>query len=633
MAANPPREVSPATASPTADQRLEGLAELVRDDVPPARFFAEFLQTASELARAESVRLWLVSPDQSFRIAAEHPTGDSAQPANADPNSLAEVARSGQAMVRAGPDTTGDARPRLLCPVIHNQQTLAICESIAPEGSSRAWLEKEALPWLLVLGDLAGDYLAWQELRHLRAASRQSAAWDQWSCDLQESRDWLSVAEVIAQDGRVLLDADRVAVLRRKNLGWQVLSVSGVTEPDRQAPLLAQLERFAAAMSKARATSFDSDLTSTQALHDAWDEYCRQSGAIRLLAAICPEIGESSGSLLVTAEWLSSPVPDEVAARWARLTRHVSLTSLRLRGRRSRVTRVVGRWRPWAMATVGIAAIVAIAMLPVELNVVAHGSLVPVTQQDLFAPRDGVVVETRVEHGDRVVIGQPILRLRDPALQLELARVTGELQTVQSRIDSVQASRVTNPLTGTDGVNRARLLAAEEEELRERQNSLARQLELLRAEEQELEVLAPIAGEVLTWDVGRRLDARTVSRGQVLLTIGRVDGDWMADLRVRDRDIGHVLSADPETMSISFVRTADPGRPVSARLRRVSDVIETGPEGPALSLEADFQNSDFQPTAGARVIGRISCGRTTLAYAWLRDLIESVRLWGWSWLG
>lgn len=631
MATNTPRDVSPATASPTADQRLEGLAELVRDDVPPARFFAEFLQTASELARAESVRLWLASPDQSFRIVAEHPARDSGQPADADPNSLAEVARSGQAMVRSGSDS--DTRPRLLCPVIHNQQTLAICESIAAEGCSTAWLQKEALPWLLVLGDLAGDYLAWQELRHLRAASRQSAAWDQWSCDLQESRDWLSVAEVVAQDGRVLLDADRVAVLRPRNLGWQTLAVSGVTEPDRQAPLLAQLERFAAALSKARATTFDSETASTQAVQDVWDEYRRQSGTSRLLAAVCPENSESTGSLLVIAEWLSSPTPDEVAARWSRLTRHVSLAALRLRGHRSRVTRVLGRWRPWAVATVGIAAVVAIAMLPVDLTVVAHGSLVPVTQQDLFSPRDGVVLQTQVEHGDRVVVGQPILRLRDPALQLELARVTGELQTVQSRIDSVQASRVTNPLTGTDGVNRARLLAAEEEELRERQNSLARQLELLRAEEQELEVLAPIAGEVLTWDVGRRLDARTVSRGQVLLTIGRVDRDWMADLRVRDRDIGHVLSADPETMTISFVRTADPGRPVSARLRRVSDVIETGSEGPALSLEADFETTDFQPIAGARVVGRISCGRTTLAYAWLRDLIESVRLWGWSWLG
>lgn len=631
MANNTSSDVPPPIASLTADQRLESLAELVRDDVPPARFFREFLQAASELGRAESVRLWLVAGDGSFRIAAEHPNRDSGQLGEADPNSLAEVARSGQAMIHVGADS--DSRPRLRCPVIHNQQTLAICESIAAEGCSKAWLEKEALPWLLVLGDLAGDYLAWQELRHLRAASRQAAAWDQWSFDLQESRDWLSAAEIVAQDGRVLLDADRIAVLRRKSLGWQVLAVSGVTEPDRQAPLLAQLERFATALTKARATEFDSEAPISQAVQDAWDDYRRQSGTSRLLAAVSPEGGESTGSLLVIAEWLSSPAPDEVGARWTRLLRHVGLAVSRLRGRRSRVGRVVTRWRPWAISAAAIAAIVAIGMLPVDLNVVAHGSLVPVTQQDLFAPRDGVVLETQVKHGDRVAIGQPILRLRDPELQLELARVTGELQTVQSRIDSVQASRVTNPLTGTDGVNRARLLAAEEEELRERQISLARQLELLRVEEKELEVHAPIAGEILTWDVGRRLDARTVSRGQVLLTIGRVDQDWMVDLRVRDRDIGHVLSADPEKMSISFVRTADPGRPVSAKLRRVSDVIETGSDGPALSLEADFASSNFQPTAGARVIGRISCGRTTLAYAWLRDLIESVRLWGWSWLG
>ena len=67
-------------------------------------------------------------------------------------------------------------------------------------------------------------------------------------------------------------------------------------------------------------------------------------------------------------------------------------------------------------------------------------------------------------------------------------------------------------------------LAAEQEELRQLLASQQEQLAILRGQREKLTLRSPIDGEVLTWDLEQTLSDRPVQRGQLLLSVGDLDG-------------------------------------------------------------------------------------------------------------
>ena len=95
----------------------------------------------------------------------------------------------------------------------------------------------------------------------------------------------------------------------------------------------------------------------------------------------------------------------------------------------------VSRWPP------SPAAVAALVLVPADFNIEAPGTLQPVVRRDVFAPRSGLVDEVLVAHGAEVAAGQPLVRMRDPSLDLELKRVDGELETAQRQLDAVRATQ------------------------------------------------------------------------------------------------------------------------------------------------------------------------------------------------
>jgi len=127
----------------------------------------------------------------------------------------------------------------------------------------------------------------------------------------------------------------------------------------------------------------------------------------------------------------------------------------------------------WTAAMIG-GAVAALTMIPAELVITGEGKLQPAVRRDIFATATGIVDEVRVQHGATVHKGDVLLVLRDPALELEAARIAGELATARARMNVVQAARISGSGTG-DPTLRAQQLAGEEEELRQRIESYMRQ--------------------------------------------------------------------------------------------------------------------------------------------------------------
>jgi multidrug efflux pump subunit AcrA (membrane-fusion protein) len=309
--------------------------------------------------------------------------------------------------------------------------------------------------------------------------------------------------------------------------------------------------------------------------------------------------------------------------------KHHSLPLLPLQTRLARFWYSISR-RPTAavLGLVGLAAAVTLlAVVPADFTVQAEGTLQPQVRRNLFAPSDGVVEEVRAQHGDQVAKGEVLLRIRDPALDLDQSRLTGELQTAQARLDAVRSARSRPDHAAAAG--EPDRLASEEEQLKQQIQGLENQLSVLRQLREELNVASPLTGVVLTWNTHQLLDNRPVKQGQTLIAVAEAAGPWVLELRVPDAEAGHVLAGqqdDQTDLPVTFLLASDPAVTHRGHLERVALATDTaGGESAAEAIVALDGPLPTDARAGSRVIARIHCGRRSIGYVWLHDLIDFVR--------
>jgi multidrug efflux pump subunit AcrA (membrane-fusion protein) len=285
--------------------------------------------------------------------------------------------------------------------------------------------------------------------------------------------------------------------------------------------------------------------------------------------------------------------------------------------------------------------VVALVLVPADFRIDSPGTLQPVVRRDVFAPRGGLVDEVLVNHGTVVAVGEPLVRLRDPALDLDLKRVDGELQTTQRQLDAVRATRTDRQVRDAQAADAYRL-SAEERELQQRLTNLRHELDLLNREREALVVTSPIAGRVLSWDISHRLIARPVERGEVLATVADLSAEWQLELEVPDDRIGYVLAAQhairPD-LPVRFRLSSDDREQHAGQILEVSQTADVNvserdaaPSPTVLVKVAldDLQLSEaalreLRPGVSARA--QIHCGRRSLGYVWLHDFWDAALEW------
>jgi multidrug efflux pump subunit AcrA (membrane-fusion protein) len=291
-------------------------------------------------------------------------------------------------------------------------------------------------------------------------------------------------------------------------------------------------------------------------------------------------------------------------------------------------------------AAVIAAGIAALVFVPADFNVETAGALQPVERREIFAPRSGLVDQVLVTHGQTVKQGQELVLLRDPSLDLEMKRVDGELETARQQLDAVRATRTNRAIRDANPTDAYRL-SAEERELQQQLTNLRRELELLRHEQEQLVVTAPIAGQVLTWDLSHRLSARPVERGEVLVTVADLSGEWQLELEVPDDRIGYVLQAQQELepeLPVRFRLTSDDREQHEGHIAEIcqtADVNSDGVTAPSptvlvkVNLDkmelSDAGRRELRPGVSARA--QIECGQRPLGYVWLHDIWDTAVEW------
>jgi multidrug efflux pump subunit AcrA (membrane-fusion protein) len=188
------------------------------------------------------------------------------------------------------------------------------------------------------------------------------------------------------------------------------------------------------------------------------------------------------------------------------------------------------------------------------------------------------------------------------------------------------------------------LMSGAGEERRELEQKLANsrhERELLQHERDQLVVTSPIAGRVLTWDVGHQLLARPVERGEALITVADLSADWQLELDVPDDRIGYVLSAQSETKSDLPVRFRLSSEERAEHVGKIAEICQTANVEPSktsrpkptILTKVAFDTPELMKAVGGELRpgvsarAQIECGQRPLGYVWLHDIWDAAIQW------
>lgn len=652
------------------EQSIDHLAELARSNIEPGRFFGEVLGRAMQPGGASRAILWRQSLEGAWQPAGEVPAHDKLDAASIELRQelLVEVSTDEQPRIvstipglnNSVVNGLGADGSHVLSPIRHAGQAVGILET--RHGLNAAGqLPPDTFQFFAALCEITADFLSQHELQQLRRARTIWQQWDQFSQRLWQSLDLSAVCAAVANDGRLLAGCDRVSVLIRRGRVFTLKSVSGVERIEPRSTATRSLESLARLVAREgrsvwrglnepttndpSASQAKSHAISDLRLADLLQRHVRDSGAMGIgivpVMAKRDEQDRSLASAVLLFEQFQTlndlagwQTQGELLAARSGLTLRAAIERhdipwLGLWQRIQRLPQML--LRPVTLLVLMLLAgiVAALVLIPAEFTVTGPAELWPAQRRDVFASTSGIVEQILVAHGDDVQQDQPLLVLRDPELETETPRLIGEIATVNERLKGVQAARLVGGNT-PDAVSRARQLTADEEELKERQRTLELQRKLIEERRAGLTLRSPIAGKVLTWDVSQHLMARPVERGQALLSVGDTAGPWVVEVRVADKNIGHVLRAKQgrdSGLDVDFLLASEPGKTYRGQVRDVSLSSEADDAAQAhVRVVVGFNRTQMeQPRPGATALPRIRCGQQPLGYVWLHDLIDAIR--------
>ena len=407
----------------------------------------------------------------------------------------------------------------------------------------------------------------------------------------------------------------RQAALGRANvvgngLPAQVLSVSGLPQPDAQAPYvqwLAQVFRQLVAQGRPAAFAFEANALQELLARD-WDAWLPARGLVLPLPGPGAEI---LGFLLLAREepWSERDVAlaGELASIYgfalARFTHNGSWRD------RSRVASWSVRHR-WKLA----AGVVALGLIPVHLSVLAPAEVVPSEPFLVRAPLEGVIDHFNVRPNQSVSAGDPLFDLDTTTLSAHsrVARKAYDVATEEYRQAAQRA--VTDEKSKFEMVQRRGERDEKALEMDYSQQLLDRVL-----------VKAPRAGVAVFADAND-WQGRAVSIGERVLTLADpTKVELNVYLPVRD---AIDLKAGSE---VTLYPNGSAFAAFAATLKVVAYRAEPAHDGLlAYRLKAQFDPRAAAPRIGLQGMAKVRAGLEPLGYVLLRRPIATVRQWlGW----
>jgi biotin carboxyl carrier protein len=262
-------------------------------------------------------------------------------------------------------------------------------------------------------------------------------------------------------------------------------------------------------------------------------------------------------------------------------------------------------------------------LIPVPFNLKSKGALQPIEKQVVYAAASGEVNEVLCDDGSVVAKDQVLLNMKNPELDLEIEKLTGELQTTQKEHDTVLTEVLKEDLPAQEKQQKQARLG----ELAVTLETLTTQLKIKELQKDRLEVRSPRAGQVITWDAKEKLERRPIQEGDELLTIAELSGPWHVELFMPERRAGKLKErykkAGGEKVPVRFILMTDPHHAIEGWVKEIEEsTFVQEEEGPCVRVKVELKEKPSNPRPNAALTASVTVGTCSLAYYYLHEAWE-----------
>jgi hypothetical protein len=648
---------------------VDEIAQLAKQNVSPGQFYSEFLTRIISALAAVGGAVWAINDDGQlalqYQINLQQTNLGTDEDAQAHHGRLLyKVFSGGEGILvpphaGAGDDDQQAANPTdfllVLGPLRTDLEMVGVVE-VFQRSDVNVATQRGYLRFLLQMCELAADFLKSHQLRHFSDRQVLWSRLEDFTRTVHASLEPLETAYTIANEGRRLIECDRISVAIRKGNKCVIESVSGQDVFDKRSNTIRLLGRLASAVVATGEPIWYTGDTQDMApqVEEAVQEYVDESHSktVAVLPLQRPRVGDQDDpekrleveppiGALIVEQIEDSRLAPAMTQRVEVVCRHSSTALANALEHQSLflmpVWRAIGKSR-WVVGartlpktiSIGIAvllALVAMAVWPADFQVQSKGTLEPVKHQNVFAEIDGVVIAVPVEHGSLVPVGGLLVQLRNTDAETELTRVEGQRLVTREHILSLQRTLLNeHALRAEDRARYSGELAEEREKL----VNFDCQRVLCLQKMAELEVRSPLRGLVVTWDVKNHLIHRPVQRGQTLVQVADPDGLWQLELHMPEDRMGFIAAAQEkirQDLPVTYIVATDPGTKHHGTVSEVSKSAEVhGEEGNTVLIKVAIDKSELSNLRpGATVTAKVYCGRRPIGYVWFHDLIAFVQ--------
>jgi multidrug efflux pump subunit AcrA (membrane-fusion protein) len=654
------------------------IAQLAKSEVAPPEFYGEFLpRVVSALAAVGGV-VWTLEPEGRLSIGyqinlQETQLRERQEDQVRHGRLIQKVLASGEGMLVPPHSGTGEDDEAanttgfllVFGAIKTDLETVGVVEVFQRPDTGPS-TQKGYLRFLLQMCELAGDYF---KSRQLRNFSDRQVLWSQleeFTRMVHASLDPRETAYTVANEGRRLIECDRVSVAIRRGKKCYVEAISGQDLFDKRSNTVKLLNRLSTAVVASDENMWYLGDTSNMApqVEEAVQEYVDESHTKML--AVLPlrrsrreeehededrrEASEPPIGALIVEQIEDVRVAEKLRQRVEVVSRHSATALTNALEHNSLflmpVWRTIGktRWLVKArtlpktlLVTVAIvAALVALFTVRADFKLNCKGTLEPEFRREVFAEVDGTVEEVLVKQNEIVKKDQLLVRMRNTDLEKELIRVKGEIAVTGQQMLNRGRSISENRGMREDELNQLR---TEQVELRAKLNSLDVQRQLCEQKMKYLEIHSPIDGQVVTWDLNNLLKNRPVQRGQVLMRVADLNGPWRLELHMPENRMGHIVrernslkqNEPAKDLNVEYILAIDPGTTREGTVQDIHGSADVrGEEGNVVLVNVTIDTEKLRGEVtgirpGASVTGKVDCGRRAIGYVWFHDAIDYVQ--------
>jgi hypothetical protein len=594
---------------------FEEVGRLAEMDLTPNDFYGEFLKRILQALAAPAGAIWMRTAQGNLQLQFQINMREVGLDATEEGReSHDELLR--KAVMQPAPRflpahssegaTTGVAAGNptefllLLVPIVVDNQVAGLVEVWqAPDRHHNAI--RGFLEFMVKMAELATRFTRNYMLRQMVGQQQLWVQLEAFTRQIHGSLNPVEVSYLIANEGRRLVECDRVSIGVRYGRRVKVDAISGADVVEKRSNLVqlmrALLEKVLKWGEKLVFTGTKDDTLPPDVLK-ALDAYLAESNSKLLVVLPLKDERESESkkparSALLMECFEPSATPEQLFARLEVIGRHAAPALYNSVEHRRIPFRFI--WMPIAKVQEGlggkakaiataigaglVALLFVLIVVPYPLKMDSNGSVLPVTRALVYAPVEGKVKRFAVHPNSQVQADQPLIEMEDLNSQQQTLRLQGEIDTSAANIKGYDA-QINDSRTRPDDRGRASAEKIKEQAtLDGKKKELKALLERLGGEAStpgrfwiNSPPLPPgVSGRkdqpvwtVLNADFVENLTDRTVKPSDPLLRLGETAGEWEVELKIPQKHIGQVLWAfehlDTKELEVDLLVRSEPTR-------------------------------------------------------------------------